>query len=317
VDQYDLVAHNPNNGIKENQPEIAVIRTEASQTGTPLEKDLHRALSQYEFMVFYQPIVSLASEQIIGLEALVRWKHPSRGIVLPLEFIPTAERSGLIVPLDRWVLREACKQLKIWKENRRISKDLWISVNLSHTQFMQPSLDREIQEALQDANLDANSLILEVKESEVIVDPEAARNKLKQLHNMRVMIALDDFGKGNLLAHLQQFPLDFLKIDQSFIRIIERSRDAYEAVRTICTKAHQSGLKVIAKGIENSGQLERIRSLNCEYGQGFIFSKSVGKEKAETLLLSGLLPQRVSVDSSMEVGNIYTKLKRFFTSFKK
>ena len=262
---------------------------ESVQARLQLEADLEEALSRRELAVVYQPIVSLASQDISGFEALLRWKHPARGMVSPIEFIPIAETTGLIVPLGKWVLQEACRQLKTWKEDQWISRNLWVSVNLSSVQFKQPSLLTDIRDALREVDLDANGLMLELTEGAVMENPEAASGVLMQLRVMGVRIGLDDFGMGySSLAHLRRFPLDYLKIDHSFVRSIETNQDSREIVRTIASLAHQLGLRVIAEGIESSSQLDLIRSLDCEYGQGFFFSPAVSKEKAETLLRNGL-----------------------------
>jgi diguanylate cyclase (GGDEF)-like protein/PAS domain S-box-containing protein len=263
---------------------------ESTQNRLQLEKELHGALSRNEFLVYYQPIVSLSSNRVEGLEALVRWKHPSRGVVMPMEFIPFAEKTGLIVSLNRWVLQEACRQLKDWQKNPRISKKLWISVNITGVQFAQPSLTTEIREILVKTGLDASSLILELTEGMAMENPEAARQLLMELRVMGARIAIDDFGTGySSLAHLRRFPLDYLKIDHSFVRSIENKPDAREIIRTIRMLAHQLGLRVIAEGIENARQLDLIRSLGCEYVQGFLFSRAVSSEQVESLLLEGFL----------------------------
>jgi diguanylate cyclase (GGDEF)-like protein len=258
---------------------------ESTRTWNRLEQDLQDALSRNEFQVFYQPIVSLSTNRISGFEALVRWNHPARGLVFPKDFLPAAEKTGLIVPLDRWVLQEACRQLKSWQE-LGISKDLWISINISGMQLKQSSLLNELRETLLETRLDASSLVLELTEGTIMENPETARSLLMQLRVLGTRIALDDFGTGySSLAHLRRFPLDYLKIDHSFVRNI-RSADTMEIVRAITTMARQLGLRVVAEGIENSNQLNLLRSLDCEYGQGFLCSKAVDGRQAERLLLN-------------------------------
>ncbi len=259
------------------------------QSRHQLQKDFHAALHRKEFQVFYQPILSLKTNRIEGFEALVRWEHPTRGLLMPGEFIPIAEKSGFIIPLNRWVMQDACRQLKTWQVDPRISKNLWISVNLSAKQFSECSLVKEIREILVDANLDAQSLMLELTEGMAMEDPEETRSVLMQLRVMGARIALDDFGMGySSMAHLHRFPLDYLKIDRSFVMNIENTADALEIVRTIRTLAKRLGLRVIAEGIENSNQLKLLRSLSCEYGQGFLFSKAVRADQANRLLLHGI-----------------------------
>ena len=261
---------------------------ESAQTRLQLEADLRGALDRQEFSVFYQPIVSLASGEIAGFEALVRWQHPVRGMISPLDFIPIAERTGLIVPLGRWILHEACRQLKAWQENLHIPKDLWVSVNISSLQFVRPSLVEQIRDVLRDLQLAPNCLMLELTEGVLMENPEAASGLLMELRVMGVRVGLDDFGTGySSLTYLRQFPVDYLKIDHSFVRSMETSQDVLGIVRTISGLAHQLGLRVIAEGIEKTDQLDLIRSLNCEYGQGFLFSRPVNNEGAEKLLKEG------------------------------
>ncbi len=260
----------------------------SDQTRQQLEKDFHGALHRKEFQVYYQPILSLTTNQIAGFEALVRWEHPSRGLLMPGDFIPIAEKNGFIIPLNRWVMKDACLQLKTWQIDPRIPKNLWISVNLSAKQFSQSSLVKDIREILLDSNLDAQGLMLELTEGIVMEDPEETRNVLMQLRVMGTRIALDDFGTGySSMAYLHRFPLDYLKIDRSFVMSIENTPDALEIVKTIKSLAAQLGLRVVAEGIENPRQLELLRSMGCEYGQGFLFSKAVRADQAESLLLHG------------------------------
>jgi diguanylate cyclase (GGDEF)-like protein/PAS domain S-box-containing protein len=264
----------------------------SAQTRLQLEADLQEALARQEFKVVYQPIVSLSSNQIAGFEALVRWNHPVRGTISPQDFIPVAERTGLVVPLGRWVLQEACRQVKAWQTQPGTREGLWVSVNFSCLQFKQPALAKQVSEILRDAQIEPRSLMLELTESAVMENPEAVSSLLMQLRVLGVKIALDDFGTGySSLSYLRQFPVDFLKIDHSFVRRMETSKDLAEITRTIGSLAHQLGLRVIAEGIENEDQLTLIRSLNCEYGQGYLFSKPVDSGDAEALLKTGL-PQR-------------------------
>jgi diguanylate cyclase (GGDEF)-like protein/PAS domain S-box-containing protein len=265
----------------------------SAQVRLQLETDLQEALARQEFAVVYQPIVALESNEIAGFEALLRWNHPSRGAIPPQEFIPIAQRTGLIVPLGRWVLQEACRQLKAWQAQQGVPGGLWISVNFSSLQFKQPALVKQIGEILHDAELEPRCLVLELTESVVMENPEAVSNLLMQLRVLGVKIGLDDFGTGySSLSYLRQFPVDFLKIDHSFVRRMETSKDLAEITRTIGSLSHQLGLRVIAEGIENEEQLSLVRSLNCEYGQGYLFSRPIDGEKAETLLTTGLHQQR-------------------------
>lgn len=273
----------------------------SAQARLELESDLQDALERGEFQVAYQPIIALETDKIAGFEALARWEHPVRGMVSPEEYIPVAESSGLIVPLGRMIMREACIRLKKWKESCAEAKDLWISVNLSGLQFKHPALVKDICGILIEFGSDANGLVLELTEGEVMENPEAARRLLMQLHVTGARIALDDFGTGySSLAYLCRFPLDYLKIDRSFVKNVETNNDAREIVKSISGLAHQLGLRVIAEGIENAEQLELIRSLECEYGQGFFFSKPLFVHQAEALLADGCTFQKT--DASVKTG---------------
>jgi diguanylate cyclase (GGDEF)-like protein len=263
---------------------------ESTQSRHQLEMDLQQALSRKELLVFYQPIMDLSSNHIVGLEALVRWKHPTRGLIPPMEFIPVAEKIGFIVPLDRWVMQNACRQLKAWQKKQVVSKNFWISVNLSGEQLVRASLAKEVREILIETGLDADSLMLELTERAAMKNPETAQRLLMQLRVMGVKIALDDFGAGySSLSQLRRLPLDFLKIDHLFVRSLENNPDTREIIRAISAMAQQLGLQVIAEGIENSRQKGLLQSLNCRYGQGFLFSKAVGSEQAEALLRDGMV----------------------------
>jgi diguanylate cyclase (GGDEF)-like protein/PAS domain S-box-containing protein len=286
---------------------------ESAQTQIRLEADLQGALERQEFSVFYQPILSLASSQIAGFEALVRWRHPARGMVSPLEFIPIAERSGLIIPLGKWVLQEACRQLKAWQDDLGIPEDLFVSVNFSSLQFKQPFLVEQISKVLCETGIKPQCLMLELTESVVMENPQAVSSLLMQLRVIGVKIGLDDFGTGySSLGYLRQFPVDYLKIDHSFVRRMETSKDLVDIVRTIGSLAHQLGLHVIAEGIENADQLKLIRSLSCEYGQGFLFSRPVDNENAEALLKADLL-KRQGIEVEKEEGRRNTtEIKQSF-----
>ena len=262
---------------------------ESAQSRLKLEADLREAVARQEFSVAYEPIVSLASGQIAGFEALMRWKHPTRGMVSPLEFIPVAERTGLIVPMGRWILSEACRQLKEWQDKLAVPKELFVSVNLASPQFKQTSLVEQIGQVLSDAGLEPRCLMLELTESAVMENPQVASSLLMRLRVNGVRIAIDDFGTGySSLSYLRQFPVDVLKVDRSFVRRIEDTQELVEIVRTIGSLARQLGLRVIAEGIENAEQLNLIRALDCEYGQGYFFSRPLDSQNAGRLLKTGL-----------------------------
>ena len=257
------------------------------QMALQLEADLAPALERQEFHVFYQPIVSLESSKVVGFEALVRWQHPVLGMIPPVEFISIAERTGLIVPLGQWVLREACLQLRAWQDSQS-ARDLWISVNVSSVQ-LRPALVEEIGDALRDSGVEARCLVLELTESVAMENPTAATTLLMQLRALGVRISLDDFGTGHSsLAYLRQLPVDALKVDQSFVRGIETNDDMSGIFGIVTTTAQQLGLSVVAEGIENEDQLALIRTLGCKFGQGYLLSRPVNREAASQILATGL-----------------------------
>jgi diguanylate cyclase (GGDEF)-like protein/PAS domain S-box-containing protein len=251
-----------------------------------LENDLRLAVEREEFLVQYQPIVSLATGRIMGLEALVRWQHPKKGLVPPMEFIPLAEETGLIVPMGFWVLREACVQMR---DGLSFSADLplLISVNLSARQFSQPDLVDQIERILGDSGVEARSVMLEITESVVMEHAESAAAALAQLKTLGVQLSIDDFGTGySSLSCLHSYPIDTLKIDRSFIGNMGADPRNLEIVRTIVALAGNLGMHVTAEGIETAEQLAQLRALQCDYGQGYLFSKPMDGEPIKRLLAS-------------------------------
>lgn len=263
-----------------------------------LETDLRRAIEREEFCVHFQPIVSLETQALVGFEALARWNHPERGLVPPDEFIPIAEENGLIAEIGALVLRQACTQMREWQS--AIGREtLTISVNLSGKQLTQTDLIQQIQNTLTETGLNPSCLRLEITESVVMENAELATNTLLQLRKLGVHLSIDDFGTGySSLSYLHRFPVNTLKIDRSFIGRMAKGDENSEIVRTICTLANNLGMEVVAEGVETREQLELLRSLKCEYGQGYLFSRPVDAEKATALLLeepSG--PGFLSVDA--------------------
>jgi diguanylate cyclase (GGDEF)-like protein/PAS domain S-box-containing protein len=282
--------------------DTAILKSE--QTELRLEGDFAKALERSEFELFYQPIVSLGSNQIIGLEALVRWRHPVLGLISPLDFIPIAERTGFIVPLGNWILRESCLRLKAWHDSVPLSTELWMSVNLSSVQLRHPALIEQVGDALRDSALEARSLVLELTEGIAMENPTAVRTLLMQLRAMGVRISIDDFGTGySSLAYLRQLPVDALKVDRSFVRGMETHRDTANIVGSLTAMARQLGVHVVVEGIENEEQLALIRSLHCESAQGYLFAKPLDVARATDLIKSGLPPR-----SSHTRGNQATRL---------
>ncbi|MEP6524005.1 EAL domain-containing protein [Microcoleus vaginatus DQ-U2] len=254
-----------------------------------LETDLRMALKRQEFLLHYQPFVSLASGRIIGFEALVRWQHPLRGLIPPMKFIPVAEETGAIVPLGEWVLEEACRQLGLWEGMFDFAQPLIMSVNLSGKQFSQPDLVDRIQVILETTGLSPESLKLEITESVVMDDVESAIAVLKQMKALNVKLGIDDFGTGySSLSYLSRFPTDTLKVDKSFVGRMELESEGENVaiVRTIVALAHALGMDVIAEGVETAAQLAKLRSIGCEYGQGYFFAKPLPSEAATALMAS-------------------------------
>ena len=250
-----------------------------------LETDLRRAIEREEFCVHYQPIMSIETEVLAGFEALVRWNHPERGLVPPDEFIPLAEETGFIAEIGALVLRQACRQMRQW--HTTLGREaLTMSVNLSGKQLTQTNLIQQIQETLQETGLNPACLRLEITESVVMENAELATNTLLQLRKLGVHLSIDDFGTGySSLSYLHRFPVNTLKIDRSFIGRMAKGDENSEIVRTICTLANNLGMEVVAEGVETRDQLELLRSLKCEYGQGYLFSKPVDSETATELVI--------------------------------
>jgi diguanylate cyclase (GGDEF)-like protein/PAS domain S-box-containing protein len=250
-----------------------------------LESDLRLAVEREEFLLHYQPIMSLENNRLTGFEALIRWQHPERGLVPPNAFIPTAEATGLILPIGNWVLYEACRQLRQWQHARRGDPPLTINVNLSAKQFSQIDLVQQIESVLERTGIDARSLKLEITETAVMEHAEEAAAMLGQLKALGVKLHIDDFGTGySSLSYLHRFPVDELKIDRLFVSRMGADDESSEIVETIIQLAHNLGMKVTAEGVETVEQLAQLRSLRCEYGQGYYFSKPVIAESARLMI---------------------------------
>jgi diguanylate cyclase (GGDEF)-like protein len=254
-----------------------------------LESDLRRALEKDELCVYYQPIVSLASGELHGFEALVRWQHPERGIVAPDDFVPLAEETGLILPIGLRVLWDACHQLRKWQQYSLSNRDLIMSVNLSGKQLMQPDLIERIEEVLLESQINPWHLKLEITETVVMETPELAAVTLAKLRSLGVRLSIDDFGTGySSLSYLNRFPVDTLKIDRSFVMSMNAADENLQIVKTIVTLAGNLGMQVVAEGVETEEQLEQLRSLKCQYGQGFYFSKPLEVVEADLFVLNSV-----------------------------
>ncbi|HEV2762275.1 MAG TPA: EAL domain-containing protein [Pyrinomonadaceae bacterium] len=250
-----------------------------------LETDLRRALERGEFFIQYQPIVSLDNFSLCGFEALVRWQHPERGLVSPLDFIPIAEDTGQIIAIGHWTLREACRQMRRWQKQFPTDLPLFISVNLSSKQFTQPDLIEQIRKILEEMKLPARTLKLEITESVVMENIEKATEMLRELRALGVQLSIDDFGTGySSLSYLHRFPIDTLKIDRSFVMRMVDNSENIEIVRTIVMLAQILGMDVVAEGVETKEQLALLRKLGCENGQGYFFSRPLGVSGAEKII---------------------------------
>lgn len=257
---------------------------EALQT-LQLENDLRRAVERSEFIVYYQPIVSLNTGRIAGFEALVRWQHPARGFVSPAEFIPVAEEMGLIASIDTWVLRSACHQISIWQDKKLADASLTVSVNLSARHFLRAELIEEIDIILQKTQLNPQSLKLEITESAIMENGESARRMLQLLRERQIGVSLDDFGTGySSLSYLHCFPVSALKIDQSFVKRMDGNPENSGLVPAIVGIARTMGMSAVAEGVETPAQLAQLRALGCDFGQGYLFSKPLASQLAATLL---------------------------------
>jgi diguanylate cyclase (GGDEF)-like protein/PAS domain S-box-containing protein len=247
-----------------------------------LETDLRGAVEREEFQLAYQPVVSLADGRIAGFEALARWRHPERGLLQPAEFISAAEDTGLIVPIGRWVLREACRQMREW--NRRYGAALSVNVNLSPRQFADPALASDVAAALQETGLPAAFLKLEITENLLMGDAGGAAATLEELKTLGVDLCIDDFGTGySSLSYLHRFPIDTLKVDRSFIMRLGDGQTE-QIVRTILVLARTLGMRAVAEGVETAEQADSLRAMGCEYAQGYRFSHPVAGDAAGAMI---------------------------------
>jgi diguanylate cyclase (GGDEF)-like protein/PAS domain S-box-containing protein len=251
-----------------------------------LESDLRAAmLSGEELYLDYQPIYSLKNQSVVGFEALIRWNHPKRGLVMPGEFIPMAEESGLIFELGSWVITEACRQMKSWLSSYKNAAGMLMSINISPRQFSQPSLVDNILSNLSEFDLPAHNLKVEITETAIMERAKQSVEMLNRLKSAGVLVSIDDFGTGySSMSNLQEFPLDQLKIDLSFVRRMTKSQENLEIVRAIINLAHNLGLNVVAEGVEEVEQQQTLLELGCEFGQGYLFSKPISRIKAESFL---------------------------------
>jgi PAS domain S-box-containing protein len=258
-----------------------------------LETDLRKGLEFDEFRVHYQPLVSLKTGQITGFEALSRWQR-AQGLVMPGEFISVADEIGLTIPINRRLLREACEQLRRWDAFLSLPLPLTISANITAKQFAQPDLAEQIGEILHQSNIDPRLVDLEITENIAMADAEHSAVVLSKLKRLGVRLSIDDFGTGySSLSRLQRFPVDTLKIDRAFISRMNHDEETYEIVKVIIMLAHNLGLEVVAEGIEEAEQVEALKLLGCEFGQGYLFSKPADAATIEKLLIRNNAPAKL------------------------
>ena len=251
-----------------------------------IETDLRRAIERHELQLHYQPIVSLRTCQVTGFEALIRWAHPQRGMISPSEFVPVAEETGLITPMGWWVLQESCRQMQYWHEQFPSPHPLIVNVNLSSKQFS-PHLVKQISQILEETHLPPQYLKLEITESILMENAESAVATLSQLKKLGTLLAIDDFGTGySSLNYLHRFPIDTLKVDRSFVSKVDIDGEQLAIARTIITLAWNLGMEVVAEGVETLKQLAQLRSLQCDYAQGFLFSLPLDVASVERLMAS-------------------------------
>src|SRR5688572_1456967 len=252
-----------------------------------LEADLRHAIERGELRVVYQPIMTLESGRIREVEALLRWVHPERGVISPTQFIPIAEATGLIVPIGQWVVEQACLQARAWQIAFPTEPPLIMSVNLSVRQFRHPRLAEDIVRALQEAELDPGCLKLEITESVVTEEGDAAVKTLWELKALGVHLAIDDFGTGySSLNYLLRFPVDTLKIDRAFISGLGTDDQSIAIVRSVIDLARSLNLAVTGEGIETVEQLSQLRELGCQQGQGYLFAKPLTSDAIMAMLVS-------------------------------
>ena len=249
-----------------------------------METDLRLAIERREFEVYYQPIVSISTLQLAGFEALARWNHPAKGVLPPAQFIGLSESTDMIVPLTLQILEQSCRQVALWNRARD-DGSFFVSVNLSGKHFEHPEMVDDVKSIVRSSDLDPRRLKLEITETALMENAEKSIEMLKALKSHGIQISIDDFGTGySSLNYLHRFPLDTLKIDRSFVNSLDRSNENHEIVRTIICLAKALGLRVVAEGIESIRQLEALRLLECEYGQGYLFSRPLNAQEIESLI---------------------------------
>lgn len=280
----DIAMHH----AKENASNIGVFDKELRRRfleNVKFENELRFAVKRNELALYYQPVISLADGMLIGFETLLRWHHPKYGFISPARFIPIAEESGLIIPITKWILREACSQIAQWKKTIPDTGHLKFSVNISGKHLAVENLPEQVQKALKEADLEPTSLILEITESSAMENAEQTIKIFEKLRKLGVVISIDDFGTGySSLSYLHRLPFDSLKIDRSFVSDVNKQTENAQILQTIVSLAQNLNLRIVAEGIETVEQMKVLQDLGCDFGQGFLFSKPLPKDEIENLL---------------------------------
>jgi EAL domain-containing protein (putative c-di-GMP-specific phosphodiesterase class I) len=269
----------------------------------PQAEDFRNGLKLNQFVLYYQPEIELTTGRVVGLEALIRWQHPERGLVAPLEFIPQAEENSMILPLGDWGLAEACHQMQTWQREWSIPTTLRVCVNFSARQFTRAGLADHVQSTLFDSGLSAGQLGIEMTESSLNPNPAEAARVLGCLQDLGIALHLDDFGTGySSLSYLHNFPFDVIKIDRSFVHRMNRGKQSFQIVKTILDLAGVLGMEVIAEGIETGEQMRLLRKMGCRYGQGFLFAPPLPAAKIEEFMSRAAIWTALGTDSWMDGG---------------
>jgi EAL domain-containing protein (putative c-di-GMP-specific phosphodiesterase class I) len=264
---------------------------ERAMTLLRLETDLRRALERGELLAHYQPIIDMQNRTLLGFEALARWQHPERGLVSPDVFIPVAEETGLVGVIGEMMLKEACRQTKVWQDRYPRNPPLGISVNVSTRQLAHGGIADQVSRIVKETGLAPGSLTLELTETAIMQNLKAGASVIRKLHDMNVRVHIDDFGVGySSMAYLQNLPVDTLKVDRSFVSRMNGQPQQTAIVRAIVALARNLGMDVIAEGVETNAQADTLLTLRCSTAQGFLFSRPLPSDEAERLIVDGLPP---------------------------
>jgi diguanylate cyclase (GGDEF)-like protein/PAS domain S-box-containing protein len=255
-----------------------------------IEAEIRAGLAAGQFLLRYQPIVCMATHRTVGVEALLRWQHPQRGELVPADFLNSAEDSGLIVPVGRWVLREACRQMKVWEQSVELPDDWFVSINCSQREFSQPAFVADIGRALEDTRLSPARLRIEITEQVITANRKLADAKLREIRRLGIRIGIDDFGSSaSTLNGLENLPIDYLKIDRSFLHPPGRANDRFELMKAVVDLVHKLDMSVVGEGNETGDKVARLKLLACEFGQGNYFLEAVRAEEVIPLILHGFV----------------------------